>query len=145
MRDTLTATDIGVGLAAPQIGHSLRIFLALKDAGQKPDSRPAEETPEHSQKVKKTTLAFINPRIVKASRKKVWMTEGCLSVDGIFGKIRRAEKVTVEALDERGKKFTRGASGLFAEIIQHEIDHLNGVLFIDSAKEIKKVEVEHEK
>ena len=143
MRDTLAATDIGVGLAAPQVGRPLRIFLVLENA-LRPDTGHTEEAAAHSPKEKKTTLAFINPRVVKASRKKVWMTEGCLSVDGKFGKIRRSEKVTVEALNEHGKKFIRGASGLLAEIIQHEADHLNGVLFIDSAKEVKKVEAEKE-
>ena len=76
-------------------------------------------------------LIFINPKILKTSQKKVFLKEGCLSLTGIYKEIWRKEKALIEAYDENGKKFRRGASGLLAEIIQHEIDHLNGILFID--------------
>ena len=142
MHDTLTATEIGVGLAAPQIGRPLKIFLVLENAVRKTDGKDSDASEEPVKKEKKVTRIFVNPRIIKAARKKVWMTEGCLSVDGSFGKIRRSKKVTVEAHDERGKKFIRGASGLLAEIIQHEVDHLHGILFIDNAKEVKKLDHE---
>lgn len=141
MHDTLVATDIGVGLAAPQISRSLRIFLVLEEVVKKKQEELSKESKELKKKERKT-LVFVNPTIIKASGKKVWMVEGCLSVDGIFGKIRRSEKVTIEAHDEHGKKISRGASGIFAEIIQHEMDHLDGVLFIDNAKEVRKVKAE---
>ena len=76
-------------------------------------------------------MIFINPKILKTSQKKVFLKEGCLSLTGIYKEIWRKEKALIEAYDENGKKFRRGASGLLAEIIQHEIDHLNGILFID--------------
>jgi peptide deformylase len=82
-------------------------------------------------------LAFINPEIVKISRKKHLLEEGCLSVRWLYGKVERAEKASVIALNEDGKKFRADASGLLAQIFQHEIDHLNGILFIDTAIEIE--------
>jgi peptide deformylase len=81
---------------------------------------------------------FINPKITKLSREKNWLPEGCLSVRPLFGKTFRSTKATAIAYDENGKKITRGASGLLAQIFQHETDHLNGILFIDHAKEIKE-------
>ena len=84
---------------------------------------------------------FINPKITKISKKKQAVKEGCLSVIGVFGAMQRAEKVTVEAYNEKGEKFSRGASGLLAQIIQHEMDHLNGILFIDTATNLEKIEI----
>ena len=84
---------------------------------------------------------FINPKVTKISKKKQTVKEGCLSVTGVFGVMTRAEKVTVEACNEKGEKFTRGASGLLAQIFQHEMDHLNGVLFTDTATDLEKLEV----
>lgn len=117
MRATLAEEEDGVALAAPQISINKRIFvispLAYKDdAVFKP-------------------LVFINPRITKTDKKRVEMEEGCLSVRWIYGKTRRYARVTVEAYDEYGKPFIFGASGLIAHIFQHEIDHLESVLFID--------------
>jgi len=81
-------------------------------------------------------LVFINPKIVKKSSKKMERQEGCLSVRWIYGKTKRYVSVTVEAYDEDGKVFTYGASDLIAHIFQHEIDHLNGILYTDTAIEI---------
>lgn len=117
MTKTLCAAKDGVALAAPQVGAPLRIFMVKQEINP---------------------LIFINPKIIKISKKKRIVSEGCLSVDGIYGAIKRAEKLTVEALNEKGVKFKRGASGLLAQIIQHEIDHLNGVLFIDNAINLVK-------
>ena len=72
------------------------------------------------------------------SKKRQILDEGCLSVRPLFGKVERSEKATVTAYDENGKKFTRGGSGLLAQIFQHEIDHLNGILFIDKATDLKE-------
>ena len=83
-------------------------------------------------------LIFINPKISKLSREKDWVPEGCLSVRWLYGQTFRSKKALITAYDEKGKKFTRGASGLLAQIFQHETDHLNGILFIDHAKDIKE-------
>ena|SRR3990167_2850598 len=94
-------------------------------------------------KSKIKNLIFINPKISKLSRERTWVPEGCLSVRPLYGKTFRSTKATVEAYDETGKKFTRGASGLLAQIFQHETDHLNGILFIDHAKDIKAEQPQH--
>ena len=91
---------------------------------------------ETKEKIK--DLIFINSKISKLSREKEWMPEGCLSVRWFYGKTLRSKKATITAYDENGKKFTRGASGLLAQIFQHETEHLNGILFIDHAKDIKE-------
>jgi peptide deformylase len=79
---------------------------------------------------------YINPVVIKTSRGKSGKHEGCLSVRGKWGIVPRAEKVTIQAYDEHGHKFERGASGLLAHIFQHEMDHLDGILYIDKAKEL---------
>lgn len=137
MSDTLVDYDEGVALAAPQIAESLRIFI-VSGRFFNPDLKIKNE--EEASRPKTKDIVFINPQIIKMSGKKDIIPEGCLSVEGIQGEIRRSGKVTVEAIDENGKKFTRGASGLLAQIIQHEVDHLNGILFIDSAKNLKKID-----
>ena len=89
----------------------------------------------------KTEVAvFINPKIIKISKKKQTVKEGCLSVVGVFGVIVRAEKITLEAYNEKGEKFSRGASGLLSQVFQHEMDHLNGILFTDTAYNLEKIE-----
>lgn len=84
-------------------------------------------------------MVFINPEITKLSRKKIWVPEGCLSVRWLYGETSRADKATIRAYDEHGKLFTRGGSGLMAQIFQHETDHLNGILFIDHARNVEKI------
>jgi len=83
-------------------------------------------------------LVFINPKISKLSKEKEWLPEGCLSVRWLYGKTYRSKKAMITAYDEKGKKFQRGASGLLAQIFQHETDHLKGVLFTDHAKDIRE-------
>jgi len=73
------------------------------------------------------------------SQKKSKDIEGCLSVRGIYGEVTRSEKIVVQYYNVNGKRLSRGASGLFARIIQHEVDHLNGTLFIDKANNIQKI------
>jgi peptide deformylase len=86
---------------------------------------------------------FINPQITKFSKEKKWMEgEGCLSVRWVYGKVERATKVTLRAYDEYGNVFERGASGLLAHIFQHEVDHLDGILFIDKAKDLEEADPE---
>ncbi len=138
MRSALRSQDDGVALAAPQIGYSLRIFVVAKKIF---DPGFLGQDASEVNKIKEgTTLVFINPKISKLSRDKEWMPEGCLSVRPLYGKTNRSKKATVTAYDENGKKFERGASGLLAQIFQHETDHLNGILFIDHAKDIKAEE-----
>lgn len=136
MSAALATQSDGVALAAPQIGIPLRIFVVSKvvEILQK----KMENAPE-TEKQKVKDAVYINPEISKISKKKLWLEEGCLSVRPFFGKVKRAEKATVTAYDENGKKFTKGASGLLAQIFQHEIDHLNGILFIDTATDLKEV------
>lgn len=127
MEKALSQSKDGVALAAPQIGESVRIFIA-------------KDPPLHSTKEGplRPPVIFINPVIKKISKKKLVVYEGCLSVEGIYGTIKRSEKLTIKAYDENGKKFFRGVSGLLSQIIQHEIDHLNGILFIDKAIRLEK-------
>lgn len=132
MEEMLAGNKEGVALAAPQIGEPLQIFI-IADVFQG-ESLETKDSPK-----KKPPMIFINPIIKKISKKKQIVPEGCLSVEDVYGAIKRAEKLTVEAYDEKGKKFTRGASGLLAQIIQHEMDHLNGILFIDKAIKLEKI------
>lgn len=101
----------GVGIAAPQIGVSKRVIVI--QTGQKPE-------------------VFFNAKILSASFRKVNSEEGCLSVPGIFGIVRRAARVKVEAWNEQGENVRIQADGLPAIVFQHEIDHLNGILFVDN-------------
>ena len=144
MTKALSVAKDGVALAAPQIGVPLRIFIVLKEYTE---NKTAQELKEIQGKKEKTPeqnkpeiIVFINPKITKISKKKQTVREGCLSVVGMFGAITRAEKVTVEAYNEKGEKFSRGASGLLAQIFQHEMDHLNGILFTDTARNLEKIE-----
>jgi len=153
MSESLRSQGDGVAIAAPQIGYSLRIFVVsgkvfeenfMEEREKKVAKRNGEEINEEadftevSKNIKIKDLVFINPVISKLSREKVWVPEGCLSVRWLYGKTYRSKKATVEAYDHTGKKFKMGASGLLAQIFQHETDHLNGILFIDHAEEIKE-------
>lgn len=149
MSKALESQSDGVAIAAPQIGYSLRIFLVsgkifeedfmTNKTESNSDTLLTKEKKKNSNKI--PDLVFINPVISKLSRKKEWMPEGCLSVRPIYGKTYRSEKATVTAYDENGKKFIRGGSGLLAQIFQHETDHLNGILFIDHAKDMREEEL----
>lgn len=136
MKESLASQDDGVAIAAPQIGVSLRIFVISRKA--EIIIRETENLTEKELLAIEDTV-YINPEIKKLSRNKKPLDEGCLSVRHLYGKVNRAEKATVTAYNEKGEKFTRGASGLIAQIFQHEIDHLNGILFIDKAKEVVEV------
>lgn len=113
----------GVGLAAPQIGKPLRIFVML-DAGE--------------------LKAVINPEIMNVSQekseklKKGEIMEGCLSLPYYYGPLKRPKKITIKYLNEEGSELTEDFVGFTAQIVQHEIDHLNGILFIDRLLEDKK-------
>lgn len=143
MKALLIKEEDGVGIAAPQIGIPLRIFVVSHRAFEYADDHDLSptntgENPEFAKKPAHEDLVFINPEIIKLSRKKKWIPEGCLSVRWLYGETLRAEKATIRAYDEYGKRFTRGGSGLLAQIFQHEVDHLNGILFSDHAKNLEK-------
>ena len=123
MRTALDAYNIngfnGVAIAAPQIGVSLRIFLVHNTNKDEEDTTRIPD------------LVAINPRIVKLSKRTHIVGEGCLSVGEDYGAVRRSTHATLRAYDEHGKEYERGASGLLAQIFQHEVDHLDGTLFVD--------------
>lgn len=139
MKKMLVTQPDGVAIAAPQIGVSLRIFVVSGKIFDESWKR-GEGLPKGVEK-KNPDLCFINPVITKLSKKKRWMHEGCLSVRPLWGEVERSLQATVTAYDETGKKFTRGASNLLAHIFQHETDHLDGVLFIDKARNVAPGEV----
>ena len=137
MSETLKSQNDGVAIAAPQIGYSLQIFVVSGKVFHE-SFKYHEELEKVPEKDIPKDMVFINPKISKLSREKEWLPEGCLSVRWLYGNTFRSKKATVTAYDENGKKFTRGASGLLAQIFQHETDHLKGVLFIDKAKNVKE-------
>lgn len=139
MKKALHGEDDGVAIAAPQVGESLRIFIVKSDA-----LALAKGVSEADPKKESRDLVFINPEIIKVSKKKKEMEEGCLSVRWLYGEVQRHEKVTITAYDESGKLSTYGAGGLIAQIFQHEIDHLNGILFVDKAKNIRDLPPQNE-
>ncbi|HET8845272.1 MAG TPA: peptide deformylase [Ktedonobacteraceae bacterium] len=115
MFETMVAND-GVGLAAPQIGLSIRLFIA-------------EGTDRETDKHFKVVMA--NPEIIKAEGEQIGV-DGCLSIPGYYGtNVRRADRVVVRGQDLRGKPMRVSAQGYFAWALQHEIDHLDGILFLD--------------
>ena len=117
----------GIGLAAPQINVSKRLFtIDLQD-----------DDPDHG------PFIVINPKFVE-TRGEIESLEGCLSVPGKVGEITRYEFVAVTGLDRNGQKIRLEGDGLFARCLQHEIDHLNGVLYIDKAKNIRDAVTEEE-
>ena len=107
----------GVGLAAPQVGLDKRLLVAL-----------TMETPEDNEA---DPIVMVNPRVVHRSRETWLFEEGCLSIPGIRGNVTRPDRVTVEFQDLEGETYTVEAEAMFARILQHEIDHLDGRLFID--------------
>ena len=139
MKTALASQDDGVAIAAPQIGYPLRIFVVSKKVRSIIRNKKDDEIEED----RGDDTIFINPVIKKFSKEKETIEEGCLSVRFLYGKVTRASKVTIEAYDEKGKKFTIGGKGLLAQIFQHETDHLNGILFIDKAKFVEEVLPEH--
>lgn len=135
MLETMYAAP-GIGLAAPQIGRSIR--LAVIDTRYR-DETGAVDTSEMTELERKISfpLRLFNPEIVKKEGKTTF-DEGCLSVPGFLETVQRADYVELEALNEKGEKVFIQTDGLLAICIQHEIDHLNGKLFIDRLSTIKR-------
>ena len=125
MVDTMREED-GVGLAAPQVNQSLRVIVVeyFKD-----------DTKEDS---KKKLYVMVNPEIVKRSEETELGIEGCLSIPDIVGEVERASRVEVRGLTRYGKKSKVRAKGWLARVFQHEIDHLDGILFVDRATKLYK-------
>lgn len=120
----------GVGLAAPQINISQQ--LAVVEYAEGKDEEDDEDVPPKSKKL----FVLINPEITKASEEKVIGVEGCLSIPGLLGEVERHESVQVKALNRHGVPVKLKADGWMARIFQHEVDHLNGVLFTDRATSV---------
>ncbi len=118
----------GIGLAAPQVGRSLRIFIVDPDV--------------HKEDAKPNPHVFINPRFTLMEDETTY-DEGCLSVPEIFEKVKRYKKVSIEALDEHGELRKYDAEEVFAIALQHEYDHLDGILFIDRLPKIKQLTLKH--
>ncbi len=123
MKASLATQADGVAIAAPQIGHSLRIFVVAQRAS----------------KLLTEDTVFINPEFVRIGKKKEELSEGCLSVRWKYGLVKRATSATVRAYNANGNEFVMSGRGLLAQIFQHEIDHLDGVLFIDKATHIQDI------
>ena len=123
MFDTMYNAE-GVGLAAPQVGRLKRIFVADADVY-------TEEKEESTEEPAYGPLTFINPVISMESEETIVMEEGCLSIPEVMGPVSRPENISVTFKDRDFKEQTQQVGGHLARIIQHEIDHLNGVLFID--------------
>lgn len=117
--ETMHKAD-GVGIAATQTGRPVRVFIAMDD---------------------KTPHVVINPVVFKKSWRMENGEEGCLSVPGKYGIVKRYRGFTIKALDRRGKKITLAAKNFFARVLQHELDHLDGVLYIDRASKIFNVNI----
>lgn len=114
MKETMKENN-GIGLAAVQTGNPLRIVIC---------------------EVNDKIYSLVNPEIIKSSSKTSILEEGCLSLPDTFGEVERPEKIVVKAINLDGKKIKIKAFGLLARVLQHEIDHLDGILFIDKAKNI---------
>lgn len=116
MKETVEAGK-GIGLAAPQVGHSLRVIVIF---------------------LENKKMALINPKITHFSWIKKSGEEGCLSMPGTFGFVKRSKLIKIKALDENGEEIKFKAKNILARVIQHEVDHLDGILFIDKAEKIFK-------
>ncbi|MBI2035528.1 MAG: peptide deformylase [Candidatus Liptonbacteria bacterium] len=125
MRRDMMAAE-GIGLAANQIGLNFSVFVA--------------RVPDKDGRMK--FYALFNPEIEKKSAEKIDYEEGCLSVPKVFGSVERPEKITLVGQDKNGGKVKFKAWGLLARVFQHEVDHLDGVLFIDKAKKVHTINIQ---
>ncbi len=128
MRETMKSAP-GVGLAAPQIGESIKLAVIEDEAGEK--TKMSTEELNLRERCPVPFQVLINPILQPAGEEKVEFFEGCLSVSGFAAKVSRYRNVSVAALNEHGEEVAIKATGWYARILQHEIDHLNGILYID--------------
>lgn len=131
MMETMNAKN-GVGIAAPQVGRSLRIFIASDYV----------ETEEGESLLSKPRI-YINPKILSKSEETCFETEGCLSIPGIREEVERPVSIVIEATDLEGNLFTEELTLYNARIRMHENDHLNGVLFVDRLSPLKRKKIAH--
>jgi peptide deformylase len=110
----------GVGLAAPQVGSPLQLAVI--------ETRPTKNRPKLK---KRGPIVVVNPKILSFSKETVKDWEGCLSFEGVRGRVPRPKEITISYYNERGEKVVEKAKGLWARIFQHEVDHLNGTLYVD--------------
>jgi len=136
MKGALTKEKFGVAIAAPPVGAPLRLFVIAGRAFVAGKDDEADE--EEVKKPVPPDMVFINPEILRTSKKMREMSEGCLSVRGKYGTVMRHEKATVKAWDENGKPFVYHGAGLIGHIFQHECDHLEGILYIDKAVHLEE-------
>ncbi|MFT4091122.1 MAG: peptide deformylase [Asticcacaulis sp.] len=120
----------GIGLAAIQIGEPVRVIVM--DLQEKPEGAPEDAEGE------KNPRFFVNPEIVWSSEDLSSYDEGCLSVPEVYDEVKRPAKVRIKYLNYQGQEVEEEADGLFATCIQHEMDHLNGILFIDHLSKLKR-------
>ena len=123
----------GVGIAAPQVGKSLRLFIVA--------SRP---NPRYPSAPNMKPLAMINPRLLAHSRTTHTAWEGCLSIPGIRGQVPRYNKIQIQYISESGKVEKMTLTGFVARIFQHELDHINGTVFLDRVQETRTLVTEKE-
>lgn len=112
----------GIGLAATQVGYNGRVIIVETKDG---------------------AMSFINPEILKRSSELEAGEEGCLSVPGTYGSVKRHRRITLRALDTKGQEEVYEAQGMFARVLQHEIDHLNGIVFIDKVESFSQEDLEN--
>ena len=128
----------GVGLAAPQVGISERLIV-VEYADQ-----PEEAEGEEQKEVKPKLYVMINPEILKTSEETVMGVEGCLSIPGLVGEGERFSEIQIKGLNRRGQPMKVKAKGWLARIFQHEVDHINGVVFTQRATKVWKPETQEE-
>lgn len=121
----------GIGIAATQVGQNMRLAIVNHEAFEGTEWEGIED------------MAIINPTITLTKKTKFY-EEGCLSVPGTFGQVKRAERVRVKTYDRYGKKWDIKARGLLAHVLQHEIDHLDGIVFIDKAERLQSTSKEYD-
>lgn len=141
MTFALESSEIeGLAIAAPQIGESVRLILVkVREQRDKDGKIVQKEIP---------LTAYINPEITKFSKEKTIMEEGCLSYPNHYGPVERPKKIKFEATTLSGKRIKKNTAGILAKIIQHEVDHLDGILFIDKLTDkskLKKVEPKNDR
>ena len=140
MRETMREAP-GVGLAAPQIGESIQLAV-IEDRAE----YLGDLTPEQLARLQRSAIPFhviINPKLTFLDNSTAQFFEGCLSLEGFQAVVDRALNVRVECLNERGEEVTINAQGWYARILQHEIDHLNGTMYIDRMKTRTLMSVEN--
>ncbi|TXI76638.1 MAG: peptide deformylase [Flavobacteriales bacterium] len=137
MYETMYAAN-GVGLAAPQVGLGIRLFVVDTHAGADSDDPDAEKAPEDADAEPRLKKAFINPYIVEEEGDEWGFEEGCLSIPNIREEVKRQPKLVLQYMDEEFREHEEEFEGFAARVIQHEHDHLDGVLFIDHLSALRK-------